>query len=98
TERCRIQVVAHLPRLLVCTVEVGVLDRVGEVDRVASDEVEGRVAIDLLPGQGKRLRTEAVLGRQAVGGVIDGPGTLTALIQCAVKVAVQQQRAVVRQY
>ena len=41
-------------------VEVSVFDRVGQIDRVTADEIERRVAVDPLPAEHHRMRTEGV--------------------------------------
>ncbi|MNY31652.1 hypothetical protein D3C86_1658240 [compost metagenome] len=70
TEAGHVQVITYLDRPFVRTVEFGVLHRVGQPDRVDTDEVEGLVAIDLHVGQGQLVRAEGVgtFGRPT-GGV-----------------------------
>ncbi|PNG62158.1 hypothetical protein SC81_22940, partial [Vibrio vulnificus] len=73
-------VVAGLPGFLARTVEVGVLDGVGEEDRVAAgagtvaaeaDVVERLVAMHLLVGQGEGVGVQGIRARQGPGGVAD---------------------------
>ncbi|MCY1296710.1 hypothetical protein D9M70_461140 [compost metagenome] len=90
-EQGQVEVVTGLPGAFMGAVEVGVLDRVGEVDRVAAHEVEGGIALDLLVGEGKGLAADLVLRQQAPGQGIDGAGTGVALVAGLVQVAVERQ-------
>jgi len=73
-----VEVVARLPGAFVGAVEIGVFDRVGEVDRVAADEIERCVAIDLLPAEHYRVGAEGVFAGEAERGVVDGAGQRSA--------------------
>lgn len=88
-----IQLGARLPRALAGAVEVGIFDRVGQVDGVAADEIEGSVAVDFLIGQGERLGIEPVLADQAIGCGVDGPGNGLAIVAGVIQVAVEEQFA-----
>jgi hypothetical protein len=56
----QVEVVTCLPRAFTRAVEVGVLDRVGEVDRIAADKIEGCVALDFLIRQAETVGSERV--------------------------------------
>jgi len=90
-EGTEVKVVACLPGAFMGAVEIGVLDRIGQVDGIATNEVEGRVAVDFLIGEGERLGCKGVLARQAVGAVIDCACYGLAVVLGVVKVAVKQQ-------
>lgn len=70
-------------------VEISVLDRVGQVDGIITDEVEGCVAVDFLIGEGEGLGSGGVFARQAVGAVIDRSCYGLAIILSVVKIAVE---------
>ncbi|MNS29348.1 hypothetical protein D3C72_613450 [compost metagenome] len=79
-ERGHVQVITSLDGALVGGVEVGVLNRVGQPDRVHTDVVEILVAIDLLISQGELVGPQGIgrLCRPARG--VQFTGTRFALV------------------
>ncbi|MNF59058.1 hypothetical protein D3C84_406380 [compost metagenome] len=71
-------------------VEVGVLDRVGEVDGVATNEIEWRVTVDFLIGQGETMGADRVSAGQAIRRIVDGTGQRLAGVPGVIEVGVEE--------
>ncbi len=96
-EAGHVQVVTNLQGTLVGRVEVGVLHRVRQPDRVAADVVEELVAVDLLVGQAQLVRAKAVGTLERVGQGVEVAGQGLALIVGLVGNQVEAQGLVVAQ-
>ncbi|MNZ34103.1 hypothetical protein D3C78_514730 [compost metagenome] len=97
-----VQVIASLPGFLARTVEVRVLDGVGEEDRVGggvvvahAQIVERSVAVNILVCQGEGVSAKSIGGGQGEGIVVDIAGVGVAFILGFVVVEVEGQGLVV---
>ncbi|MNV55523.1 hypothetical protein D3C71_1477570 [compost metagenome] len=89
-EGSQVQVITNLPGAFVGAVEVGVLDRVGQVDGIATDEIEWRITVDFLIGQGETMGAQRVFTGQAVRRVVDGTGQRLTSVPGVIEVGVEE--------